>query len=77
MQLKVHVLESQREIVSFEPFLKVGSEFEQRRESGSRFHSLGAEAWNAREPITVLHRGSAKRPMAYLMNTGNEKEYKE
>ena len=30
-----------------------------RRESGSRFHSLGAEKWNARELITVLYRGSA------------------
>ena len=30
-----------------------------RRESGSRFHSLGAKKWNAREPITVLYRGSA------------------
>ena len=44
-------------------FLKEGSEVELRRESGSRFHSFGAEAWNAREPITVLHRGSARRPV--------------
>jgi len=39
--------------------LKEGREFELRRESGSRFHSLGAEKWNTREPITVLYRGSA------------------
>jgi len=39
--------------------LKEGREFELRRESGSRFHSLGAEKWNAREPVTVLYRGSA------------------
>jgi len=41
-------------------FLKEGREFELQRESGSRFHSFGAEAWNAQEP-TVLHHGSAKR----------------
>jgi len=41
--------------------LKEGKEFELQRESGSRFHSLGAEKWNAREPITVMYRGSAKK----------------
>jgi len=41
--------------------LKEGRKFEIRRESGSRFHSLGADKWNAREPITVLYRGSANR----------------
>jgi len=41
--------------------LKEGREFELRRESGSRFHSSGAEKWNAREPITVLYHGSANR----------------
>jgi len=33
----------------------------EERESGSRFHSLGAEKWNAREPTIVLYRGSANR----------------
>jgi len=36
-----------------------GREFVLRRENGSRFHSLGAEKWNAREPIIVLYHGSA------------------
>ena len=41
MQLDIHVLESQGEIVSLSRFLKEGSDIELRRESGSRFHSLG------------------------------------
>jgi len=44
-------------------FLREVSEFELWGESGSRFHSLGAEAWNAWDPLTVLRRGSAKGPV--------------
>jgi len=43
--------------------LKELSEFELRRESRRRFHSIGAEAWNPLKPITILHLGSAKRPV--------------
>jgi hypothetical protein len=50
MQLDIEVLECQGEIVSFEPLFQ-GNEFE----LCSRLHSLGAAAWNAHEPITVLH----------------------
>ena len=55
--------DGQWEIMNLEPLLKEGSEFELRRESDSWFHSLGAETWNARETVTVLHCGSAKRPV--------------
>jgi len=60
LNIKVHIHVSQEAIASSEPLLE-GSEFELRRESGNRFHFLGAQASNVREPVTVLHRGSAKR----------------
>ena len=41
--------------------MKEGREFVLQIESGSRFHSLGADKWNAREPIAVLNRDSANR----------------
>jgi hypothetical protein len=55
--------------------LKEGGEFELRRKSRSLFHSLGAEAWNAFQPITALHRAQLKDP--YLMIVGNMEECKE
>ena len=43
--------------------MKEEKESEQRIDIGSRFHSLGAGTGNAREPMTVQHRGSTKRPI--------------
>src|SRR6218665_1243933 len=45
--------------MSFEPLFKEYREFELRRAGGSRFHSLGAKIWNARD--IVLYRGSGNR----------------
>lgn len=42
-----------------------------KTESGSRFHSLGAEAWNAREPISVQLKDM------YTMIADNEAGYSE
>lgn len=54
------MLESHGKIMSSELLFKEGSELELERESGSRFHSLGSEACNALEPLTVLHQASPK-----------------
>ena len=43
------------------------------REIGFQFHSMGAEAWNARESKSALHCSPTKR---ILMIVGNEEGYK-
>ena len=58
--------------MSFEALLKQGREFELRRESGSRFHSFGAETWNARDTIIVPYRGSANRRVGLPDDADNE-----
>lgn len=36
---------------------------ENQRNIGSLFHFLGTATWNARETMTVLHRGSTNSPI--------------
>ena len=49
---------------------------EERAEADSILWVQTAEAWNARKPITVLHRGSDKKNLS-PMNASNEEECKE
>jgi len=50
------------------------SESELQRGSAGRNTFLGAEAWNAHNPITVLHSGLANRPIFDCSNKEGCKE---